>query len=62
MTGRHFGERYNKHLRTTSPIFDHSETTGHIVKLGNFYIKGRESQGITRAIKEGMYIRVYDPH
>ena len=42
------------------PIFNHSQPTGDIIKLDNF-IMSRESQGITRTIREAMYIRVNDP-
>ena len=44
-----------------SPIFDHSQTTGHNIKLEKFSIVGREIQSITRTIKEAMDIRVNDP-
>ena len=59
-TGRNFGERYKEHLRAPPPILDHSQTTRHIIKPDNFSIVGRESQGITRTIKEAMCIRVND--
>ena len=60
-TGINFGDRYEEHLRAPSPIFDHSQTTGHSIKLDNFSIVDRESQGITRTMKEAMYIWVNDP-
>ena len=47
--------------RAPSPIFDHSQATGHSIKLDNFSIVDRESKGITRTIKEAMYIQVNDP-
>ena len=45
-------------LKAPSPIFDHSQTTGHSIRLDNFSIVDRDSQGIIRTIKEAMYIRV----
>ena len=44
-----------------SPIFYHCQNAGHIIKLDNFSLVGKEPQGITRTIKEAMYIRVNDP-
>ena len=44
-TGRNFGDRHKENLRGLSPIVDHSQTTGHL-KLENFFIVDRESQGI----------------
>ena len=32
-TGRNFGERYMEHLRAPYPIFDYSQSTGHLIKL-----------------------------
>ena len=55
-SGRSFGNRLNKHLRTPSPIHHHSHTTGHLVNEECFTIMGRESMGVTRTIKEAMYI------
>ena len=51
-----FWDRYKEHLRAPSTFFDHSQTTGHSIKLDNFSIVDREFQGITRTIKEAMYI------
>ena len=59
-TDKKFGERYEEHLRAPSPIFDHSQTTGHLIKLENFSMVDRESQSITRTIKEAIYIRFND--
>ena len=53
-TGRNFGKRNKVHFRAPSLIFNHSQTTRYIMKLGNFSIVGREPQGITRTIKEVM--------
>ena len=59
-SGRTFAERYREHMRATSPIHDHFNTTGHELSLDNFSIVGREDQNIARAIKEAMLIRVND--
>ena len=55
-SGRNFGDGYKEHLRVPSPILDHYQITGHSIKLENFSIVDRESQGITRPMKEAMYI------
>ena len=39
-SSRTFGERFNEHLKPTSPIYDHSNITGHIVTINNFNIVG----------------------
>ena len=54
-TGRNFGERYKEHLRVPCPIFNHSQTKGYLIKLETFSIVDRESQVITRTIKEDMH-------
>ena len=60
-SGRTFGDRYEEHLKAPSPIYLHTTTTGHSVSPDCFSIVSRESQGLTRNIKEAMYIRVNDP-
>ena len=60
-TARTFGERYKEHLKAPSPIYDHSNTTGHNITLNNFSIVGREEQNLSRLIKESMFIRVNNP-
>ena len=60
-TARTFGERYKEHLKAPSPIYDHSNTTGHSTTLNNFSIVGREEQNLSRLIKESMFIRVNNP-
>ena len=57
-TARTFGEKYKEHLKTPSPIYDHSNITGHNITLNNFSIVGREEQNLYRLIKESMFIRV----
>ena len=59
-TGRNFGDRYKKHLRNPAHLWPFPNyKTSH--QTGNLLVVGRESQGITRMIKEVMYIRVNDP-
>ena len=60
-SSRTFGERFKKHQRAPSPIFDHYNTTGHNISIENFEIVGREDQNLIRTIKEALYIRVNDP-
>ena len=60
-TARRFGERFKEHLKAPSPIFDHSNITGHSTTLNNFSIVGREEQNLSRLIKESMFIRVNNP-
>ena len=50
-----------EHQKAPSPIFDHSNITGHQVSIENFNIVGREDQNLSRAIKEALYIRVNNP-
>ena len=59
--GRTFAERFRKHLRAPSLIYDHYKTTGHEVSLHNVSIMGRDDQSMTRTIREAMLIRVNDP-
>ena len=59
--GGTFGDRLREHLRVQFPIHQHSQTTGHPVELQCYPIVHREAQGITRTIKEAMYILVNDP-
>ena len=60
-SGRTFGERFRVHMKATSPIMDHHNTTGHEVSLDNFSIVGREYNSIARNIKKAIFIRVNDP-
>ena len=60
-SGRIFGDRLKEHLRAPSPIHHHSNSTGHPVSPECFTIVHRESQGVTRNIKEPIYICVNDP-
>ena len=55
---RVFGERFQEHQKAPSPIFDHTNTTGHNINLENFSIVGREDQNLKRVIKEALFIRV----
>ena len=45
-------------LKAPSPIFDHTNITGHHITIENFSIVGREDQNFKRAIKEALFIRV----
>ena len=60
-TGRTFENRYKEHLRAPFPIHNHTTAMGHLIKLDNFSIVDRESQGVTRTIKDATFIRVNDP-
>ena len=60
-SARTFGERYKEHLKCPSPIYHHSNITGHNTTLDNFSIVGREDQNLMRLIKEAIYIRVNNP-
>ena len=60
-SSRTFGERFKEHLKPPSPIYDHSNISGHSVTIYNFKIIGREDLNQIRTIKEALYIRVNDP-
>ena len=60
-SSRTFGERFKEHLKPPSPIYDHSNISGHSVTINNFKIIGREDLNQIRTIKEALYIRVNDP-
>ena len=60
-SGRSLGDRHREHLKAPSPIHMHTSTTGHPVSPDCFTIIDREAQGLTRYIKEAMYIKVNDP-
>ena len=59
-SGRTLGDRLKEHLRVPSPIHQHKSTTGHPISPDCFKIIHREPQGVTRNIKEAMFIRVND--
>ena len=61
--GSHQGplEKFSEHLKAHSPIYDHSNITGHTTTLENFSIVRREDQNLIRLVKESMYIRVNKP-
>ena len=56
-SGRTFAERFKEHHKSPSPIFDHSNTSGHQININKFTIIGREDQSLIRAIKEAILIR-----
>ena len=60
-SSRTFEERFRKHLKAASPMYDHFNITGHTTTMENFSIVGREDQNLIRAIKEAIYIRVNNP-
>ena len=60
-SSRSFGERFKEHQKAPSPIYDHSNISGHQVTIENFNIVGREDHNLSRAIKEALYIRVNNP-
>ena len=60
-SSRSFGERFKEHQKAPSPIYDHSNISGHQVTIEKFNIVGREDQNLSRAIKEALYIRVNNP-
>ena len=61
-SGRSFGEQLKEHLRAPSSIHQHSHSARYPVSPNCFIIVDRESQGVTRNIKEAMHIQVNDPH
>ena len=58
---RTFGDRLREHLRAPSPTYHHSQATGHLVDVDCFISMDREAHGITRTIKEYMFIHVNNP-
>ena len=45
------GERFKEHLKAPSPIYDHSNITGHNATINKFNIVGREDLNQMRTIK-----------
>ena len=60
-SARTFEERFKEHLKAPLPIYEHDNTTSHKTTVENFKIIGREGHGISRTIKEAIYIRVNNP-
>ena len=60
-SGRTLGDISKEHLKAPSPLYLHTTTSGHLVSPECFSIVDREPQGLTRNIKEAMYIKVNDP-
>ena len=60
-SSRTFKERFKEHLKAPSPIYEQDNKTGDKTSVENFKIIGREGHGISRTIKEAIYIRVNDP-
>ena len=61
-SSRTFGERFKEHLKAPSPIYDHSNITGHNITLENISIVGREDQNLSRWIKKAFFTRVNNPY
>ena len=57
----HMNKRLKKHLKTPYPIYEHCNITGHYTIMDSLSTVGRESQNLTRTIKEAMFKRVNDP-
>ena len=60
-SSRVFDERFKDHQKAPSPIFDHTNTSGHNINIENFSIVRREDQNLKRTIKEALSIRVNNP-
>ena len=58
MTKETSGKRFKELLKPPSPMYDHSNNTGHNTTVDNFNIVGREDQKLTRNIIEAICIRV----
>ena len=56
-SSRVFGERFKEHQKVPSPIFDHTNITGHNIIIENFSIVGREDQNLKRTIKEALFYK-----
>ena len=59
--GRTFRDRLKEHLIAPSFIYQHSQAMGHPFSVDCFIIIGGEEHGITRIIKEDMFICVNAP-
>ena len=60
-TSRTFAERYKEHLKGPSPIYHHSNQTGHPISHNNFQIIGREGHNLARNVMESIFIGVNNP-
>ena len=60
-TGRALGDRVNEHLKAPSPIYLHSNSTGHPLNPDCFNIIHKETHSSSRTIKEAMFGRVNEP-
>ena len=49
-------ERLGECFRAPSPIYQHSQSTGHSINVDCLYIVGREVHIVTRIIKEAKFI------
>ena len=55
------GGKVQKHLKEPSPIHAHNTQTWHSTSADNINILRREDQGLTRLIKESIYIGFNNP-
>ena len=60
-TGRALGDRISEQLKALSPIYTHSNQTGHPLDPNFFNIINKETLGFSRTTKEAVFIRVNDP-
>ena len=60
-SARTFGKRFKEHLKVPSPINECCNIIGQHASMGNLSIVGRESQHLTRTIKETVFVRVNNP-
>ena len=60
-SSRVFAERFKTHQKAPSPIFDHTNTSGHKINIENFIIVERQDQNLKGAIKEALFIKVNNP-
>ena len=51
---RVFEDRFKEHQKVSSPIFDHTNTTGHNITIDNFSIVGREDQNPQQSNKRSI--------
>ena len=55
-TWRALGDRVSEHLKAPSPIYTHSNHTGHLLDPNCFNIINKEIPGFSRTIKEAMFM------
>ena len=60
-SGRGLEDQIKEHPKAPNPIHHHSSSTGHPLRPQCFNIIHQETQGLSRNIKEAMFIHVNDP-